>query len=76
MAYDMWTISIFFVAIILAGIYYMRLTEWLKEQQSTNIEGANYTRGIATLTKAIVLIPLLFTSPAAAISAGQMLLPV
>ena len=77
LVYLLWTIGIFFVAVVVAAVYYLRLTKWLKEQQNANqFESASDTRDIATLTKAIVIVPLLLTSPAATLSAGQMVLPV
>jgi hypothetical protein len=75
--YEMSTMSIFFVSLVLSGLYYMRLAKWLKQHEdSTNAEGINFTREIMMVTKIITLIPVVLASPGVMLTAGQMILPV
>uniref|UniRef100_A0A914V5H9 G-protein coupled receptors family 1 profile domain-containing protein n=1 Tax=Plectus sambesii TaxID=2011161 RepID=A0A914V5H9_9BILA len=78
LGYEFSVIFAFVCSLALTGIYYYRLTKWLKKHQTVstrNHQEVDYTQAVMRVMKIVTLMPLFLDGPVVILSAGQMLLP-
>jgi hypothetical protein len=75
-SYELTIIASFAVSVIITGVYYYRLGNWLKANQTTtNQDSIKLTQSLMRFMKIVTILPMFTASPTMILSAGQMIPP-